>query len=966
MESGLKRLWTRRKSKGRDVRQETGRGSLRKSQSTDLVGLSTNDRHGRNTPNEQGAQFLSPITTHSSVEPVSSSKKHPMLLGVSRPTTSPSRPGTSESGSLMSAVNRAATDAGVRAEQEYRQSTDHSFRAHRQQKGPRYIDIFSLSKANGTNPMPGYNEDVAERNLDVTRVALEGTHDQTSPSSKYAEEVAARNAYPPLQDNRSRNTSLSSPRRPFDENARSELSRDLSSRVSDYLSGSAVSGHPEWSRFQPLPRSQDMHSRQSSQPSWQQRSPMRELPTLAQGSPGPLLAHHVHHVKPSTENLHDRMVAARSAGISGRLDQSEVFRNYQLSAAEVIQASRPPSSRPGTAISMASGTRRNEHPLRSHSSMSNTSVKRAINLPHRTIMDLTGTDSDVFSERESDPTDGSAPVTGQAKIDQMRPMYESTIEDRPSRSDPVDLRTSPSAPADLRMYVPGEFSQNQSPVPSVSEFTVRSTPTKVPTSSELSSISTLASSAPHTSVLIQPKETIGASGFNKAHTLAQEFPIRNEPVEQSTSGSQDHPTSNSYLADTEVDTHHSKQTHEEPRDEAAEIGVLRTIEEARLQDGIDSKSNRPRADHAKQSYREEVPPSQTYAQTTPEIVAPVDYVDPGAGESFGVQSRDFASTLPKPGLTSVPEDTESSGDSRAHHAKNTRYRSASHDPNAGRTPLNETDQLKFSLYESTFNEDDFAQKQADARAALIRLQESLNENFLTQPTVAARSSRPTAPKHAFSYSDGKPVAPSTIFAQVRNSPPALAKTKFSADISTGEDRYERPKPRSYHSMTTVPDAHERRRNYHVDNVDGRKRNRQGNHPDLDGPGPSIVALEQEETNPLPLPPPLHINGRRFQQLDRQPVPPSPGEVSLSSFPLPVSSPRPTISSDTTRADSTDPIKSIGSQYRSHSQQSSDGSRVLRRKTSQRSQTSSASAFVPYHMVPDRSSSIRDRSVTEEY
>jgi hypothetical protein len=71
---------------------------------------------------------------------------------------------------------------------------------------------------------------------------------------------------------------------------------------------------------------------------------------------------------------------------------------------------------------------------------------------------------------------------------------------------------------------------------------------------------------------------------------------------------------------------------------------------------------------------------------------------------------------------------------------------------------------RIAIYQSTFNEAEFAQKQAEARAALIRLQESLNENFLTQ-TPPSRSSRPNAPKHAFSYSDGKPVAPSTIFAQ---------------------------------------------------------------------------------------------------------------------------------------------------------------------------------------------------------
>jgi hypothetical protein len=39
---------------------------------------------------------------------------------------------------------------------------------------------------------------------------------------------------------------------------------------------------------------------------------------------------------------------------------------------------------------------------------------------------------------------------------------------------------------------------------------------------------------------------------------------------------------------------------------------------------------------------------------------------------------------------------------------------------------------------------------------------------------------------------------------------------------------------------------------------------------------------------------------------------------------------------------------------------------VRRPSSQHSQASSASVFsIPFHMIPDRSSSVRDRSVVEE-
>ncbi|KAK5210804.1 hypothetical protein LTR41_003416 [Exophiala xenobiotica] len=992
MESGLKKLWTRRKSKGRDAMRDSGVSSLRKSQSTDQAGWSVNgsprSNHARSTSNEQSGRLLSPTTTtSSSLRPGSSNRRQPMLVGVSRPSTSLSRPGTSGSGSLMTAVNRAAADAVARAEQEYQQSAEHYAKTNRRQKAPRYIDIFSLSNADGSNPMPGYNEDVAERNLDLARVALGGTHEPIVPSSKYAEEVATRNAYPPLGESSSTNTSLSSPRRRFEDGVQSSLSRDIPSRVSDHPSVSVRSDNPERSRYQPTPKSFDVHPAQSSERPWQPQQQLHELPTEGQESSGVLPSHHLHHVRPATEGIREGMTASRSPGIYGHLDQNDVLRSYQLSTTELVQANpndRPQYSRPGTAMSVAGANapRRADY-MRSPSSLSTTSsvVKRAINLPRRTIMDLTGTDSDVFSEMASESAYTSSPVVEQAKIDTVQRIPGKPSEHPIFKPDAAELRTKAARPAAVSSSL-AEVAPSKAHQGPVSESLVSRTPTQPTKTSAFSPVSTVASLPPRASVLIQSKDGFDALEHMMVKPFMRESTPPAETSQQQTRDQLESPTDDDHATvEKEKDIEHGHVSVQGSAS-AVELPAVADINGGKKED-IDSRQNFPHAGPSPQPQVEEPVQPQQYIHMIAENVRPADFVD--SSRSFGVHTRDFASPPPKSALKSVPEDHELAGDRRSKHVRYLRNRSASHDPSTGRTSVKSPDLPRIAIYQSTFNEAEFAHKQAEARAALIRLQESLNENFLTQ-TPPSRSSRPNAPKHAFSYSDGKPVAPSTIFAQVRNSPPVPAGPKFAADMSTDVVRTETPTS-SYHNLTTVPEAADRENPRRRD-MNGMlqerqertkgKQKQQSQHLELSGPGPSIVDGEDDlHNNPLPLPPPLHINGRRFQQQQQQPVPPSPGEVSLSSFPLPVSSPRQSQSSRGGRPSSAEPMSIKGSspspaaqqQHMSqHSHQSSSGgaSRVLRRPSSQRSQASSASVFsIPYHMIPDRSSSIRDRLVMEE-
>lgn len=119
--------------------------------------------------------------------PGSSSRVQPMLIGISRPSITNSRPGTTES--IQKAVDRAAES--VKHPQTQGTSSPISQVGLR---AGRYLDIFAIS-GQTSKPTRTFNEDVAERNLDVVAPTTEEQNYQYKPTSKYQEEVAARNAH---------------------------------------------------------------------------------------------------------------------------------------------------------------------------------------------------------------------------------------------------------------------------------------------------------------------------------------------------------------------------------------------------------------------------------------------------------------------------------------------------------------------------------------------------------------------------------------------------------------------------------------------------------------------------------------------------------------------------------------------------------------------------------------------------
>lgn len=992
METGLKKLWTRRKSKGIEGHTEPALKGLRTVQSTDRKGLlppKTQDRSIKRPAENISNQSGRPATTDPN------KKVQPTLLGISRPTTSPSRPGTSGSGSLLTAVNRAA-DAVSIAEQDFQQTAQDYTRNHVATKAPRYVDIFSLS--NPDSPKV-YNEDIAERNLDLVRVALDGSEAPLSPS-KYQEDVAARNAFPPLPGENHDFVSPSQHRFHSATDQPLNGARPMTSAL-DNQSLSKLPPHapPITSDNRPQSASPS-HFRQYSDQS--RGSQYRGLLPKAGKQPGGATTlpprgtvPDTFHVSSAGSPRSNRSTVPPSRPLFGahvaQASSHEVFRgenlrNYVRSQSELIQSRsqgdhQPTPSNTTRFVDGQDGTQQSDQSIRSPSALSNTSsVKRSINRPHRTIMDLTGEDSEVFSERTSTSFYSTSPVVENAKADPLR-RFQPAIVSQTTKSNTIPRPHQPNGSIDShgQEKTPNSLvADNVQPLPAEDELPVEKKPVprikKAVSTSAFSPINTLAHVEPRRSVLIEPQ---GAS--TQSDSGRQDLTIKEEADHTS-----EKPNSAALHANrtfghensvTEPKQHESHSTEHDiagPRVQVGPVldsrGASAPAAEAEIvEHDIKQAAEPPPSETIGAT---ESPQSRSNIQTTPDSLHSIDFVDPS--RAFGVTTRDFATTPTKPPLESVPEDNETNPSVKPKRpgTLSAERRAASYDTGSRKQAPVPAPKLvrSTSTYSSTFDEDEFAHKQAEARAALIRLQQSLDENFLTHPIPQPAPHPSRTLRHHSSLSDGKPVAPSAIFAQVRNTSPSPADYRLSVATSTSSEET-KPTP-SYHTLTTVAKTNglsQSRNSYSssgsADHSPQHSKSKSKYAVDPNGPGPSVIDDDRHQVkHPLPLPPPLHLNGiTLYRTLHQNAVPPSPGEISLSSFPLPSSSPRQSFNPGSNSSE-------LAHHHPSHhSHQSSAGTgRILRRQSSQRSQASSASAFsIPYHMIPDRSSSARDRLVRED-
>ncbi len=958
MDNSLKRLWARRKSKDSDGRKDSGVSSLRKSESTEQthysLSTSTSPRSIRNVSSSQGTHQFGPLLN---------TRAQPTFgEGVaSRPSTSRSRAATDGGGSMLSAVNRAG-DAIAKAEQEFQHSAERYTREHVRPKTPRYIDIFSLSSSNSPNPRPGFNEDVAERNLDLLRVALEGTHYHYVPSSKYQEEVAARNAHPSLAGSPASSPSV----RPqvFDGSQSPGQVRGAASALSSYSRSPQGSGNHSFSRpFHDTPDSPRRHFRQRSDRSGDSQR-IHDLVAHGESAASPPHTRILVARKSGSDDLDAAhtlpQVPARHPGRrSGEFQVHEVpadgLSNYQLSASEMTHMK---------STEHFTYPHRPDYSMRSPSNLSNaSSMTRTINLQHRTIMDLTGDDTAASAKGPRPSTYSSFSAADHVEVDALQRSHRPTVfspftEEIHVQSDSHLPATSP--PANTAPLIPAQVSQrqHQSPEPGPDIRIDRNPPPSHHFANSFTPIMTIASASPRTSVVME-KSTVPSTAPSTQQDV--EVDVSEAMLEDGLasnhmlSGHDELPADESQVAETAVPPSKESTAHVE-----TEIVNSNDVASQRLESMIDRQ--------AYSTYDSEpLSASGPYVHLSAGTIGPVV----NASGTSAVITRDFANAATKSPLTSVPEDPELDENSNVPSptvGTKTRPRKTS----SRSMNTNEHTQVD-GLDQPTFDEEEFAQKQADAREALVRLQLSLNENFLTQPPPApiAHSNKSSPSKHIYSFSDGRPAAPSSIFSQIRESSPSPSNPPAEPNESKGAVSNET----SYHNLTTVPQKppvgarsgslmHSREKAEKK-----REKGKQRAEMDINGPGPSV--MNDPPKQPLPLPPPLHLADDPFVHRFSQPqaaIPPSPGEISLSHFPIPVSSPRqsaqkPIISPSPDRERS---ISRPASQNAAQYPFPSGNPRILRRKSSTKSQASSTSQFsIPYHMIPDRSSSVRDRSVMED-
>ncbi|ETN41790.1 uncharacterized protein HMPREF1541_03727 [Cyphellophora europaea CBS 101466] len=901
----MKKLWNRARSRTR-----------RQSESRPNTIKSSQSREHLATPPVPAL----PRTSQSTQRPTDASngsRIRPVLVAVSKPGVPTSRPGTA--GSLQNAVSRAAD------------STSQEFvRGHTRTKSPRYVDIFSASTARSFTS--AYNEDIAERNLD-TIVARAEQHPAYVPTSKYQEEVALRNSY----------HSSEAPRLSGDRNHRSWISSGTESGPSmgHTPQHSWSSKHPENGR--PLPGSEPAAT-------------VSREPGLAFENDSFIDAH---------ASDQPSMPLSNQAGVPS-IAVNSALTNYHLSKSEVSQP------------------RHSEQvPTRSSSRMSAASSQTpVINLMHRTIMDLTGeSDGDVEDSSTKDPGTPHQEVERRAKM---------VLDAPPRKQQQTRLNSGEeSLPKDLQERKPEHVSPE--PVQVVAQMSQEHEPGRNSQPSGFSTISTLASFAP-------------AATSNKTPQVAPKVEHVATQLAQSATANR-----LSTVAETESETddgryHSVLETPPKPNEKSSVAAT----------DGVDDifVSQMKPTEQQPAKTRALPEPALTAPQSTPrnihtspESLHSSDFTNPST--AFGVRTRDFAIIPTK-------------GPSRADHGANTSAKvtkaNATTSEDESRVP-DVPGVNSGPLY--SFDEDAFRRKQEQARAALVKLQKSLNEDFLPPPREQP-SSRPNRMNgvgqrrvpNSWAVSDPHgPVAPSSIFTKHRE------QTLGGADAGDSTSSKVAPAP-SVHTQVTRPrvTAQDSGSSSSTVRPVGRGAGRQplqqsqptvqsrarsadqkgkGRERDIDTALYELQRTAEEIAGP-PRAASAHGRGavpslyeRRAgsaggatekvthsyvlgQQELKRPyalpnnhgaVPPSPGEVSLSNFPL---TPR--------QSHSASAAPNVPSGARNYGHQFHEGvgerdfAARLKRRSSNSSQasrlTSTSQYSIPFHMIPERGSSMRDSLVRE--
>ena len=994
----MRKLWQRSRSRRRDAHStKEATGSARKSAS----------RENLTTSNGEAIPPVPPIPVRSKENgylndygrPSSSNRMQPMLVGISRPSTDLSRPGTS--GSLQHAVTRAADKVThpdkVAPPQKVVQTTSASVsRGHTRTKSPRYVDIFSVGTPKSSQR--SYNEDVAERNIDVKQVAQNAASGQYVPNSRYQEEVASKNAQPIDRVRASIDVRRAAPE---GHKSRQNKMHQSAGAIQTYQVPNTVATVDDVLQFN--------HARDSPYAPRQWSVQVRDNAALGPLNSNPQAPRRViedpvqsAYQRQTVQNRANSLSLNNKTSLQSRTSHEKshsmksmnfppTSRGYVLSRAEAEHIRSVPLARE---ISNDSGRlvryehRNGEH--RTGSALSNNSKR--INLPNRTIMDLTDEDAEATSEgypeSETGRTDVShSPILEEARMRHFHPAQPHLVspiaaiaEERSDHARSADGSRPPTA-------VPAMETPSEQTIPFSAISTIAAmSPTRLETDNPIARRA--------------PRPEVGKYSnppMAKLYTVAETEPRRKH--EQS--------AGNLLLSDKVAQEMHTRSQAQasltDVPDQVTSASVIETPPMPQSQGETVSL----------QTTQESLRPPSTpgHIHYSPESLKTDDFTDPS--RSLGVLTRDFAMTPSKPEQVSRT-DYEPNTSAKVKSPKPSR---ALNETTKGATMQKDPQPIQATngMYSASFDEDDFRRKQEEAHAALIRLQYSLDEDFLNKPPPQAPSQRTKASQRLqhqhHSSNDGRLTAPTSIFSKVRDHRQAKSRevdetcktqrnnmsiheqvtqgrpvssdpSKTTKPVQRNRSRSPQPPPSTYSAL-----AEARTRNRSRSKGNGRER-------EIEQRLADIERLAQQMDRPYNLPSKSPKRKQALPIKDRSQVPvspalPSPGEVSLSSFPLPTpghsrtpsemaSPPINMRSGNWAPAQTAYEAAKTATQHRPATSASADIPRnstsrdrmgMLNRRNSTRSQSSNYSSVsqfsIPNHLVPDRGSSMRDSLVMEE-
>ena len=954
-------------------------------------------------------QFRQPKPSFDKRPPTSNSRPQPMLVGITRPSLSNSRPGTAES--IQQALDRAAES--VKHQQSPRGAVSPSSRPGT--RGGRYVDILAIS---GQTAKPTtFNEDVAERNLD-TVLTIEEQHFEYKPASKFQEEVAARNAHQiaaqrasslrqqthgdNVKPNYERSASVQSgsygvqPPQAETIKARhsQETNRQISSRAKGLRDGLPVI--PQEKSIVDFTREEKnaRKVRQAEQELEEAKARWVHARRQNQADRSPNIDKPLPKSPRKKEYMRDSGIASVSESAKRASDYSDIVRpqrqrqgsntsyrgggDNKAGQSFYIPGDDEPVQRPGIVTHEGSRTDRMHvasqkvDRVRSPSVTSNHPMgyKRVL-VGNRTIMDLTADeDHDIRSEAASYT---QTPVIEQATSDAFQKVIPTIIE----QSSPIrgieresvipNSRWSSALEPVLDLDQLARRSQNMAEAARVIAAARGTTETKAPKRPRtppqrppqkalgFSTIHTLVSSSPPRKIAFSPINTLASTSPRSSQEIMPQALVASttEKVDIETSDKQ--PTSNKRLS---ANITPLVKIHADVKPEAAEMSQPIDLVKSKGS-GTDSKARNSSKGSGTSSKkagkrRERFEEKEAIREAAKKIIpaGPLDQ-EPLPG----VKTRDFAMVpVVKPtnkrieALSErkrVPSSSERSSKERSSSSKSSSSERKSRSrtvrqPNkvtfdegyAAPAPAKETKPDKKSEKKSSkksgreksttsknkrpislFDEDSFAKKHAEANAALLRLKQSLQESLeadaenLLGTNPAERALTPAASAAPGSASPEKQLSPSVaamaMIAAATSSPRGLARpVQHIKAVSEIGRKIAPAKPAPMSRAQT-------------ENIT-----------------PTIKSTTMIMPQAFP-------STQLLARVDNSMPPPSPGEVSLSAFPIP-----------TPRAlspESNGPpayVKDVGTPVR---------------RGSQASRMSTQSAFsIPFTMVPSRMASLPEK------